>query len=79
MSFSESIKLLRKKALLSLEEFAKELWVSVISINPRENELTRLNLTAMKAIKTFCMENNLPYEVIANKWIGYSEEITKNE
>lgn len=79
MSFSESIKLLRKKALLSQEEFAKELGVSVISINRWENGRTKPNLTAMKAIKAFCMKNNLPYEVIEDKWIGYSEEITTNE
>ena len=45
---SELIRIMRKKALLSQEDFAKTLNVSVGTINRWENAKTRPNITAMK-------------------------------
>ena len=57
---SELIRIMRKKALLSQEDFAKVLNVSVGTINRWENAKTKPNITAMKKIKAFCEENNIP-------------------
>ena len=50
---SELIRIMRKKALLSQEDFAKVLNVSVGTINRWENAKTKPNITAMKKIKAF--------------------------
>lgn len=69
MSLAEEIRRTRKKALLSQEDFAKELHVTVGTINRWGNGKTRPNITAMKAIKTFCKDKEFSYESIENKWI----------
>ena len=53
MPLSELIRIMRKKALLSQEDFAKVLNVSVGTINRWENAKTKPNITAMKKIKAF--------------------------
>ena len=58
MSLKEAIKTARMKSLLSRKDFAKKLNFSVGSINRWKNGKTKPNLTAMKAIKAFCEENN---------------------
>ena len=73
MSLSEEIKNTRMKSLLSQEEFAKKLNVSVGSINRWENGKTKPNIIAMKAIKSFCEENNLEYALIEKEWLGCSK------
>ena len=73
MSLSEAIKNTRQMALLSQEDFAKELHVSVGSINRWENGKTIPNITAMKSLKAFCEEQNLPYETIQMEWIKEKE------
>ena len=73
MSLSEAIKNTRQMALLSQEDFAKELHVSVGSINRWENGKTIPNITAMKSLKAFCEAQNLPYETIQSEWIKEKE------
>ena len=55
MALHELLRTMRKKALLSQEDFAKELHVSVGTINRWENGKTKPNITAMKKIKVFCV------------------------
>lgn len=74
MSLKEAIKITRMKSLLSQEDFAKELNVSVGSINRWENGKTKPNLIAMKAIKSFCEENNLDYSIIEREWLSYKAD-----
>ena len=69
MSLKEAIKNTRMKSLLSQEDFAKQLNVSVGTINRWENGKTMPNLIAMKAIKTFCEENDLDYSEIETEWL----------
>lgn len=57
---SELIRIMRKKALLSQEDFAKALNVSVGTINRWENAKTKPNITAMKKIKAFARETTSP-------------------
>ena len=70
---SELIRIMRKKALLSQEDFAKVLNESVGTINRWENAKTKPNITAMKKIKTFCEENNIPFDEIEAAWIAQEE------
>lgn len=73
MSLSEAIKNMRKRALLSQEDLAATLHVSVGTINRWENGKTKPNITAMKEIKNFCKENDLPYEIIESEWLSEKE------
>ena len=73
MSLREAVKNMRMKALLSQEELANILHVSVGTINRWENGKTRPNITAMKRIKAFCIYSNLPYEDIETEWIEKKE------
>ena len=70
---SELIRIMRKKALMSQEDFAKALDVSVGTINRWENAKAKPNITAMKKIKTFCEENNIPFDEIEAAWIAQEE------
>lgn len=74
MSLEEAIKNTRMKSLLSQEDFAKKLNVSVGSINCWENGKTKPNLIAMKAIKAFCEENKMDFQPIEKEWLSYSKE-----
>lgn len=53
MSLPETLKLTRQKLLMSQEIFAKEINVSVATINRWENGRSKPNLVAMKNIKEF--------------------------
>ena len=70
---SELIRIMRKKALLSQEDFAKALNVSVGTINRWENAKPKPNITAMKKIKAFCEGNNIPFDEIEAAWIAQKE------
>ena len=70
---SELIRVVRKKALLSQEDFAKALDVSVGTINRWENGKTKPNIAAMKKIKVFCEGNNTPFDEIEAAWITQKE------
>lgn len=74
MSFAESIKEMRLKALLSQEKLASALHVSVGTINRWENAKTKPTITAMKSIKAFCIENGIQYESIEAEWLGKTIE-----
>jgi len=71
MTLAEAIKTIRQKALLSQEEFAKANSVSLASVNRWEVGKSRPNLCAMKALKKFCTDNNLPYELIEQSWLEH--------
>ena len=72
MQLSEILKMTRQKAFLSQKAFAKELSVSVSTINRWETGRVKPNLTAMKNIKAFCEKNALSYEDIEKEWFNRS-------
>lgn len=76
---SEIIKMTRQKAFLSQEAFAKELQVSVSTINRWETGKVKPNLTAMKKLKQFCGKHTLSYEDIETEWFDYSKGGNSNE
>lgn len=69
----ELIRITRKKALLSQEDFAKLLNVSVGTINRWENGKTKPNIAAMKKLKAFCGGNSIPFDEIETVWIAQEE------
>ncbi len=74
MPLSENIRILRKKTLMTQEDFAKELDVAPSTVNRWETGKSRPNLTAMKKLKSFCTKYNFPYERIENEWLGLPGE-----
>lgn len=70
MSFSDEIKMVRKKAFLSQTSFAEEIHVSFSTVNRWENGKGRPNLTAMKAIKEFCEKHEIPYGDLEAEWFN---------
>jgi len=74
MSLSAQLKLTRQKVLLTQEDFATKVHVSVATINRWEKGHSRPNITAMKNIKAFCDENKLPFDEIEKEWLSYSSE-----
>lgn len=79
MALSVSIKVLRQKSLMSQITFAKELNVSPTTVNRWETGKVKPNLTAMKAIKTFCEQNGYSYSDIEKEWLDYENAIQWSE
>ena len=74
MLLSEAIKNIRMQTLLSQNDFAKEIQVTVGTINRWENGKTLPNITAMKKLRIFCEKNNLSYNEIHTEWISSKEQ-----
>lgn len=70
---SNTIKKMRQKFFLSQEEFAKELNVSVSTINRWETGKVKPNLTAMKKLKRFCENNNLKFDALESEWLNETQ------
>ncbi len=74
-----SIRALRQKSLMLQVIFAKELDVSPTTVNRRETGRLNPNLAAMKAIKSFCEQNDYPYSDIEKEWPNYENAIQWSE
>ncbi len=74
MILSTQLKSLGTKMLMSQETFAKEINVTVCTINRWENGKSKPNITAINAIKTFCKKNNISFNEIEKAWV----EVNKN-
>lgn len=68
MNFSEAIKTVRQKALLSQEDFAKQLGISHSTVNRWETGKTLPNFKTMKRIDVFCKENSIDFDVTGEVW-----------
>jgi transcriptional regulator with XRE-family HTH domain len=73
MTLSDSLKILRQKALFTQFDFAKELGVAVSTINRWEKGKSKPNIAAMKSIRKFCSINGFSYEEVEIKWLGADE------
>lgn len=76
---AENIKDIRQKTFVSQEEFAKELSVSVSTINRWETGKVRPNISAMKKIKLFCEKNNISFKDIEDEWRRHLSEEGKDD
>jgi len=74
MSFADEIKLTRQKSFMTQDEFASEIKVSTSTINRWETGKARPNITAIKRIKAFCDEHNLPFDKLENEWLKWKQE-----
>ncbi len=77
MDLGEAIRITRQKAFYTQEDFAQKLNVALSTVNRWELNKAKPNMKAMKAIKSFCEENEQSYEFIEKQWLGYSEEENK--
>lgn len=68
MNFSDAIKTVRQKALLSQEDFAKQLGVSHSTVNRWETGKTLPNYKTMKRIGIFCKDNSIDFDVTGEVW-----------
>lgn len=62
MKFSQAVLRLRESLNLSQMAFAKELGVSFTSINRWENEVQQPSQLAIKMIKAYCRDREIPFE-----------------
>lgn len=74
MILPELLKTLRTRMLMSQETFAKEMNVTVCTINRWENGKSKPNITAINNIKLFCNKNNITFDDIEKAWL----EVNKN-
>lgn len=70
MLFSDNIKTMRQKLFLFQDAFAKELDVSVSTVNRWEIGKSVPNFSTMKRIKDFCDRHNVDYVLIKESWLA---------
>jgi len=69
MSLSNEIKIVRQKAFLTQAQFAEQLHVSFTTINRWETGKARPNLSAMKELKAFCVDQRIEYALVESAWL----------
>lgn len=74
MDFPKEIKRIRQRSFLTQQEFANVIGVSFSTVNRWEAGRSKPNLKAMKSINTFCVDNNISYEVLEEAWFDYKIE-----
>lgn len=74
MDFPKEIRRIRQRSFLTQQEFANALGVAFSTVNRWESGHSKPNLKAMKSINTFCVDNNIPYEVLEEAWFDYQIE-----
>ena len=63
MLYSESIKAIRQKSLLSQIDFAKELGVSFSTVNRWENGKAVPKIYTLRLISEFCHKHNTKFDI----------------
>lgn len=63
MSFSNDIKRIRHKCLMSQTEFAEALGVSFATVNRWESGRSKPNFKTMKLIHVFCESQGIDFDV----------------
>ena len=69
MSLGAAIRVTRQKAFCTQEDFAAKLHVALSTVNRWELNKVKPNMKAMKALKAFCEEYGLSYEIIEDEWL----------
>lgn len=63
MNFSNDIKRIRQKSLLSQEAFAQALGVSFTTVNRWETGKSKPSYKTMKLIDDFCKKNQIDFDI----------------
>ena len=63
MSFSEDIRKIRHRALLTQEDFAKEIGVSYATITRWETGKAKPNIKTVKLIDAYCKKNQIDFDI----------------
>lgn len=63
MSFSNDIKVIRQKCLLSQEAFAQALGVSFATVNRWESGKSKPSYKAMKLIDDYCKKKGIDFDI----------------
>lgn len=63
MNFSNEIKCIRQKSLLSQEAFAQALGVSFTTVNRWETGKSKPSYKTMKLIDEFCKKNQVDFDI----------------
>ena len=66
MSFSEDVKNIRQRSLMSQEAFAQAIGVSFTTVNRWETGKCRPSYKTIKLISDFCKENNITIDIAKN-------------
>lgn len=74
MELSDEIRIIRQKAFMTQEEFARALGVAFSTVNRWEVGKSRPNISAMKHIKKFCDESSISFDSLQNKWLSGGEK-----
>ena len=69
MGLPESIKQIRQKLFLNQKEFADALEVGLTTVSRWEGGKSIPNLIAIKKIKQYCAQNNIPFEIVETEWL----------
>lgn len=77
MAISDEIMMIRKKALLTQENFAKELHVAFSTVNRWESGKSHPNVTTMNQLKSFCEQNKISFDELQQAWIEETKETKK--
>lgn len=74
MGFPKEIKRIRQRSFLTQQEFANVIGVAFSTVNRWKSGRAKPNLKAMKSINIFCLDNNIPYDVLEESWLDYQIE-----
>ena len=66
MSFSEDVKNIRQRSLMSQEAFAQTLGVSFTTVNRWETGKCKPSYKTIKLINDFCKNNNIEIDIAKN-------------
>lgn len=64
MQFSEKVKLVRQKLMLSQEDLARELGISFATVNRWENSKTEPNYIKQRLFHDFCKKHNINEDMV---------------
>ncbi len=67
LTFADTLKMVRKQLDMSQEQLARELHVSFSTVNRWENEKSKPNNIAKKALADFCIKEKLDINIENNK------------
>lgn len=77
MAISDEIRMIRQKALMTQETFAKVLCVAFSTVNRWESGKARPSMSSMNKLKALCDEKGISFDELQNTWIEENKESRK--